>query len=127
MLHAFVSSQTYWPPPSQCLELFTSISTGAMNRGLGSHTAGGSVADRQDGEISRRSATAPSVVTKVSRYTYSSTALLPSFGSTIVSPPSPVNACCTCFMFVRVYDSPLSCRPPQYARLFLPTFPTAIE
>ena len=68
MFHAFVSSQTYWPPATQCVELLTSISIGAMNRGLGSQTAGGSVAVRHDGEISRSVATAPSVVTNMSRY-----------------------------------------------------------
>ena len=52
VFQAFVSSQTYWPPATQWLALFTSISIGAMNRGFGSHRAGGSVAVRHDGEIS---------------------------------------------------------------------------
>src|SRR3954447_19875926 len=99
---------------------------GAMKRGFGSHRAGGSVAVRQDGEISLKVFTAPSVVRYMSRSTYSSTARLPLLGSTIVSPPSPVNACSTRDMFVRVYDSPVSCRPPQYARP-VPTLPTAME
>ena len=95
-----------------------------MNRGLGSHRAGGSVADRQDGEISRRSVTAPSVVTNVSRYDV----LLD--GPVAVLRVDDRVAAVTGERLLRpascsslVYDSPLSCRPPQYARLFLPTLP----
>ena len=89
----FVSSQTYWPPATQWSGVVTSFSMGAMKRGFGSHTAGGWVAVRQDGEISAVDLRAPSVVSHMSRFVYSSTARLPLCGSTMVSPPSPVNAC----------------------------------
>src|SRR6266536_1493864 len=93
----FVLSQTNSPPATQCVVgAFGSARNGAMKRGLGSHGFGVYVTAEQDGEISRKLGVSPVVrpplvVSAMSRPVYSTTARLPSLGSTRVSPPSPPN------------------------------------
>ena len=115
--HAAVSFQTYSPPATQCFGLLTSVASGAMKRGVGSHLVGsnGPMTLKHDGEMVRY-VCPPSVVRYGFKSTYSPTMSIALDGLTMTSPPSPPAGVMLWPEPGRSSEVPLSCRATPVRR-----------